>query len=309
MVFFSVFIVLLLPLSTATLHGQLAGTSLPDAPGVASGATQQQTQSSQSGDGQTATQAQGSTSSTQNQPPPQKPEGQSQNSPAIPGEKGSRIRYGTQTAPPPSYGQQTDRILGIVPNYHSVSAGVIPPPPTVREKFRIAFENSFDYSAFLFNAINVEPSYIERSYPELGNGVPAYWGYYWRGFVDRTVGNYLDNAFIPIIARQDSRYFTLGRGHWYRRFAYSATRVLITPNDQGRNTINWSEIVGKGAAAGLGNWYYPHPEGPSWTKTGQRWLVQVGVRDAGFNVFREFWPDISTHILHMHPKPQMPSNP
>ena len=25
------------------------------------------------------------------------------------------------------------------------------------------------------------------------------------------------------------------------------------------------------------------------------------MRDAGSNAFREFWPDIATHVLHRHP--------
>jgi len=33
------------------------------------------------------------------------------------------------------------------------SAGVIPPPPTPKEAFKIATENSFDYSAFIFVGI------------------------------------------------------------------------------------------------------------------------------------------------------------
>jgi hypothetical protein len=37
--------------------------------------------------------------------------------------------------------------------------------------------------------------------------------------------------------------------------------------------------------------------------TEQRWLEQLG-RDGLTNVFREFWPDISTHVLHMKPKDQ-----
>ena len=46
--------------------------------------------------------------------------------------------------------QQPKRILGIMPNFRAVSAGTIPPPPTMRQSFKIATENSFDYSSYIF---------------------------------------------------------------------------------------------------------------------------------------------------------------
>ena len=95
----------------------------------------------------------------------------------------------------------------------------------------------------------------------------------------------MTDTIVPTLTRQDSRYYALGTGHWYVRALYAYTRVLITPNDAGKNTFNYSEIVGKGAAAGLGDLYYP-ARYRDWTKTGQRWLVQVAIRDGGFDVFR-----------------------
>ena len=226
--------------------------------------------------------------------------------PLLPGNPGDRVHYDSQhklaqdqNVPPPSYGQQPKRIMGWIPNYRAVSVDAKLPPPSMREKFRIAYQNSFDYSAFIFNAVDVEFPYIEKSYPEFGNGWSAYGQYYWHGFVDKAIGNYMTDAIVPTLTHEDSRYYTLGRGHWYVRAIYAYTRVLITPNDAGQNTFNFSEIVGKGAAAGLGNLYYPSRYA-TWTKTGQRWLVQVAIRDGGFNIFREFWPDIATHILHQH---------
>jgi hypothetical protein len=261
----------------------------------------------QSGDAVTAPPPAVSTPSPQaSQPDASHPKTGANGQTPLPGSPGDRIHYDTQPAsaqgqntPAPSYGQQPKRIMGWIPNYRAVSVDAKLPPPSMREKFRIAYENSFDYSAFIFNAVDVEFPYIEKSYPEFGNGWSGYGQYYWHGFVDKAIGNYMTDAFVPTLTHEDSRYYTLGRGHWYVRAIYAYTRVLITPNDEGQNTFNFSEIVGKGAAAGLGNLYYP-ARYATWTKTGQRWLVQVAIRDGGFNVFREFWPDIATHILHQH---------
>ena len=46
----------------------------------------------------------------------------------------------------PEEGQQTKRILWIVPNFRAVSAGAKLPPQSVKEKFKTGALDSFDYS-------------------------------------------------------------------------------------------------------------------------------------------------------------------
>ena len=58
---------------------------------------------------------------------------------------------GDRGTPPPN--QQPKRILGIMPNFRAVSAGALPPPPTPKQAFIIATQNSFDYSSFIFVGI------------------------------------------------------------------------------------------------------------------------------------------------------------
>jgi len=72
--------------------------------------------------------------------------------------------------PPP----QPKRILGIMPNYRAVSAGVIPPPPTPKEAFKIATKNSFDYSAFVFVGLTPLIAEGNDSHPQLGKGVGGF---------------------------------------------------------------------------------------------------------------------------------------
>jgi hypothetical protein len=49
-------------------------------------------------------------------------------------------------------GQQTKRILGIIPNFRSVSANVHLLPQSVKEKFITATHDSFDYSSIFLPA-------------------------------------------------------------------------------------------------------------------------------------------------------------
>ena len=193
---------------------------------------------------------------------------------------------------------QPKRILGVMPNYRAVSAGTIPPPPTSREAFRVATSNSFDYSAFVFTAATSLLAKGTDAHPQLGKGLDGYWAYTWRGFIDKTDGNYFVDWIMPTMLHQDERYYAKGQGPIMKRAVYAATRIVITPNYHGKNGFNTSEILGRGISQAISLSYYP-----SQTQTASgfesKFAYALG-RDALTNVFREFWPDIDAHVIHRH---------
>lgn len=194
--------------------------------------------------------------------------------------------------PPP----QPKRILGVMPNYRAVSAGVKPPPFTPHEAFMVATRNSFDYSSFVFVGITSLLAEGTNAHSQLGKGVPGYWAYTWRGYLDKTDGNYWVDFVMPSIVHQDERYYAKGEGGVLKRSVYAATRVLITPNFDGKNGFNTSEVLGRGISQAISLSYYP-----SQTQTFSGFAQKYGYalsRDAITNVFRELWPDINAHVLH-----------
>lgn len=197
-------------------------------------------------------------------------------------------------------GKQTKRILWIFPNYRSVSADTELPPLTVKNKFWLATQDSFDYSSFLLAGGLAGIGQARNSTRAFGQGAAGYGRYYWHSFADQAVGNYMTEAIVPSLTREDPRYYTLGHGGLFRRSGYAISRLFLTRTDKGGSswTFNFSEIVGNGAGAGISNLYYPASE-RTWTKTGQKWLTQVGI-DGVFNVFKEFWPDINRTVFHNH---------
>lgn len=202
----------------------------------------------------------------------------------------------------PASKQQPKRILGIMPNYRAVSAGAIPPPPTPRKAFVIATQNSFDYSSFVFVGLTSMIAEGEDAHAALGKGIPGFWGYTWRGFVDKTDGNYWVIFALPTVFRQDERYFAKGEGSKWKRALYSSSRVFITPNYAGHDSINASELLGRGIAQSISLSYYPSSDrSPGALAT--KWAYAI-MRDAATNTFREFWPDIATHVLHQRPAAQ-----
>lgn len=200
--------------------------------------------------------------------------------------------------PPP----QPKRILGIMPNYRAVSAGVKPPPATPKQAFKIATDQSFDYSAFIFTGLTSMIAEADDSHPALGKGVPGFWAYSWRGFVDKTDGNYWVVWVLPTAFHEDERYYALGRGPVLKRLGYAVSRVFITPDYDGHPTINGAELLGRGIAQGISLSYYP----PS-TRSASALATKYGyalLRDASTNAFREVWPDIAAHVFKRHQQQQ-----
>jgi hypothetical protein len=191
---------------------------------------------------------------------------------------------------------QPKRILGVMPNYRAVSPGQIPPEPTPREAFKIASQNSFDYSAFLFGGLTTLIAEGSNRHRQFGKGPDGFGRYYWRGFLDRTDGNYLVLFALPTMFHEDERYYTKGEGSFGKRVIYAASRVLITPDYHGHETFNASEVFGRGISQAISTTYYPSAD-----RTAGRVAVKFAWalgRDGFTNIFREFWPDIAVHVLH-----------
>jgi hypothetical protein len=192
--------------------------------------------------------------------------------------------------------QQTKRILGIIPNYRAVSADTHLPPLSVGKKFWLGTQDTFDYSNFIFVGMIAGVAMAGTSEPAFGQGAAGYGRYYWHTFVDVGIGNYMTEAIVPVLTREDPRYYTLGKGGFFKRTGYAVSRLFITRTDAGHPTFNFSEIVGNGAAAGISNAYYPNNVN-TFVKTYQRWGTEIAFDGIG-NILKEFWPEINHSIFH-----------
>ncbi len=196
------------------------------------------------------------------------------------------------------YGKQGKRILWVIPNYRAVSANTHLPPLSFKSELWLATQDTFDYSGFIFVGALSGLDMASRSEPTFGQGAQGYGKYYWHVFADSAIENYMAEAIVPAATREDPRYYTMGKGGFTKRTVYALDRLFITRTNSGKSTFNLSEVVGAGAAAGIGNAYYPAQANP-WVKTYQRWGTQVGL-DGLFNVVKEFWPDINRAVFRGH---------
>jgi hypothetical protein len=170
------------------------------------------------------------------------------------------------------------------------------PPQTVKEKFMDATQDSFDYSSIIIPGVIAGYAMAENSYPEFHQGAAGYARYFWHSAVDQTSENYMVEFIFPVVTREDTRYYTLGRGGFIKRTGYALSRAVITRTDAGDERFNISEVVGAGAASGLSSLYYPSRE-RSFGNTASEWGLDIGIDALSF-MAREFWPDINKHLFH-----------
>jgi len=225
----------------------------------------------------------------------------SQQAPAPAQQSSSSNGSASQNQPPQttqgdSAGQQTKRILGIVPNFRAVSTDEKLPPETVKDKFVSATEDSFDYSSIFFPSVIAAYNMHERTTPQFHEGAAGYARYFWHSAVDQTTENYFVEFIFPTITHEDSRYYTLGRGGFFKRTGYALSRAVVTRSNSGTQVFNISEVFGAGASAGMSNLYYPSAS-RSVGNTMSQWAEDVGIDAASFWV-KEFWPDINRHVFH-----------
>jgi hypothetical protein len=192
---------------------------------------------------------------------------------------------------------QTKRIMGVLPNFRSVSAGEVVPPETARQKLVTATEDNFDYTSLFFAGVIAADSFVSKATPEFHQGAAGYARYYWHTVADQGIENYFVELIVPAVTHEDSRYYAMGRegGGFWKRAGYSVSRAVVTKKDSGGATFNISEVAGSGIASGISLFYYP---------TEQR-TVHDGLRDWGLDItydaitfaFHEFWPDISHAVF------------
>ncbi len=189
------------------------------------------------------------------------------------------------------------RILGVLPNYRTANPMAVYEPITTKQKFTIALKDSFDWPNYLVSGAFAGLYQLENENPSFGQGLKGYAHRYWTSYIDQSMGNLMTEAVMPTILHEDPRYFRKAVGSKKYRLYYALTRVLVTRTDAGGTRFNFSEVIGNGVMASVGNVYYPTDRG--FGDTINRMGTQIAT-DAFSNVLKEFWPDIKRHYFKKH---------
>jgi hypothetical protein len=182
-----------------------------------------------------------------------------------------------------------ERMFGVLPAYGLADAGAHLPPLTSGQKFGLATQYFNPYT-FLFVGVEAGINQASNKPEQYGQGAEGYGKRYGAGFADGLTDTIFTTGMYPSLFHQDPRYYRLGNGGFWHRTGYAASRILVTRQDSGRKMFNFSEILGSLTSSAIGVTYYPASQ-RDLSHVASRACVEFGF-DAGFNVLKEFYPDI-----------------
>ncbi len=166
----------------------------------------------------------------------------------------------------------------------------------VKDKFVLFVQDTFDPISFLEAGFNAGLDQASNRDPTFGQGAEGYGRRFGADFAGQTTWRFFTDFAYPTIFSEDPRYYPLIRGSGRRRFFHAVEHTFVAQRDSGKHMFNVSQWLGTGTAVALNDVYHPGNErgfGPALRVGG--YALAAGM---GFDVLREFWPDIS-HKLHM----------
>jgi hypothetical protein len=206
-------------------------------------------------------------------------------------------------APPPQQTASANPPPAVPPVKPEEHGEQLPPPYqklNVRQKFDVFVRHT--YSPYTLAGAGFDALLAQASgawYP-YGGGMEGYGKRYGASLADTESGVFFGRFLFPELLRQDPRYLRSTSEGVLPRAEYALSRIVVTHNDSGRKSANFSLILSAFAASGLANTYYPRIDrgfGDTMARAGGG-LVST----AGMNVLREFWPDIMSKIRKHSPE-------
>ena len=166
----------------------------------------------------------------------------------------------------------------------------------VKDKFMLFVRDAFDPISFLEAAFGAGLDHASNRDPTFGQGAGGYGKRFGADFAGQTTGRFFTDFAYPAIFSEDPRYYRLIHGTGRRRFFHAVEHTFVAQRDSGKHMFNVSQWLGTATAVGLNDAYHPGNErGVSPALRVGGYALATGM---GFDVLREFWPDIA-HKLHM----------
>ncbi len=139
-------------------------------------------------------------------------------------------------------------------------------PLTPRQKF--ALFGAFSIDPITFGAAGAVAG-IEQGgnlYADFHQGARGYGRRYGTAYADLFTADFLGEALLPVLFRQDPRYFYLGEGTLKSRAVYAVSNSVWGRGDNHEEELNYSRLLGDLGSGAISNVYYPaRNRGPALT--------------------------------------------
>src|SRR6266852_2322256 len=160
-----------------------------------------------------------------------------------------------------------------------------------KDKLALFVQDSFDPVTFLSTAFDAGLDQAQNTDPSYGQGAEGYGRRFGAELAGGTSSRFFKDFAYPWIFSEDPRYYRLARGSGGKRLLHALEHAVVAHRDDGRRMFNYSEWLGTASTVVLSNTYHPDNQrgfAPAAEQVGSSIL-----QDAGFDVLREFWPEIS----------------
>lgn len=164
---------------------------------------------------------------------------------------------------------------------------------TTKGKFLLFVQETVDPVTFMGAAFSAGIDQAEDTDPSFGRGASGYSERFAAELADDASSEFFKEFAYPAIFSEDPRYYRLGHGS-KRRFAHAVEHVVIAHQENGKRMFNFSEWLGTMSAVALGDVYHPDNK-PGFAPAAQS-VGYAFLQDMGFDVLREFWPEIARKL-------------
>ena len=166
----------------------------------------------------------------------------------------------------------------------------------VKDKFMLFVKDTVEPLSFLSAGFNAGLDQASNRDPAFGQGAEGYGKRFGADFAGQTSWRFFTDFAYPTMFSEDPRYYRLGQGSTGKRFLHAVEHTVVAHRDDGTHMFNFSFWLGTGSAIALNDLY--HPGNPRGAAPGVRSAGYAAIGAMGFDVLREFWPEIARK-LHM----------
>lgn len=162
------------------------------------------------------------------------------------------------------------------------------------EKFHLFVSDTVNPFSFVESAFNAGSAQASDDDPQWGQGTKGYIRRYGADLADNASDEFFTTFLYPAVFHQDPRYYRVAHGPAPKRALHALNHIFVAHSDSGHMMFNYSEWLGAISSEALGNVYHPGNERglrPLGRAVG--WSI---AQDAGWNLLREFWPEVSNHL-------------
>ena len=156
------------------------------------------------------------------------------------------------------------------------------------QKFQIFVDNSISVHTVTWAMLGSTVGQADDSPTGFGEGWDAYSKRFGSSMGRQASSEFFGTFVLASVLHEDPRFYAEVNPKFMHAVKYSVKRVFITRNDDGRDVMNWSGLIGPAMGEGLANVYWPD-QNRTVGDTFLRYGLDLATR-AGGNMLREYWP-------------------